>query len=144
MNQTTPNEIDATVTAFCCDQLGGNPRYIDVAPLEGCNPGVCFLNVWDTVKRLGGKAIYGWIVWYDPKAIIEGEYHAVWEKPDGTWVDITPTPDGEKRIAFVATGETPNDLTRQLQEAIERKLANPKLPPVLGPLYATPNKRKYL
>lgn len=144
MNQTTPSSLDATVTNFCRSELGGEPRYVSLQILPYCQHGMCFLNVWDAVKQYGGKAVYGWIVWYDPGVLIEGEYHAVWERPDGLLVDVTPKPDGEEQIAFVSTGYEPNEITGKLQQAIERKLSNPDSPPVYGPLYLTTNKRKYL
>jgi hypothetical protein len=141
--QTTPKKINSVVRQFS-RELGGTPRYVPVSPLTFCEHMRCFLNVWEAVKCGGGKAIYGWIIWLDPKRMIDAEYHAVWETPDGKWYDITPTVDGEASIVFVSTGETPNSLTQALLDAIRQKEADPTLPPVDGPKYLTPNRTKYL
>jgi hypothetical protein len=48
---------------------------------------------------------HGWTVWYKQDYLIEGEFHAVWRSPEGVLSDITPKPDGERRILFVPDGE---------------------------------------
>jgi hypothetical protein len=32
---------------------------------------------------------------------IEGEFHAVWRRPDGSLLDVTAKQDGEKQICFI-------------------------------------------
>ena len=54
-------------------------------------PNKCWHNVRQKCERDGGKAVNGWSV--DPS--INGIYrlvaHTVWESPDGTRIDITPS-----------------------------------------------------
>lgn len=61
----------------------------------------CFFNVFDQVNLAGGKAVFGWQIWYFPGLFIEAEQHCIWERPDGAWLDVTPKIDGENTILFV-------------------------------------------
>ena len=60
----------------------------------------CYENVENVVKKFGGNIYYGWILWQN-YIYLDAEFHAIWKKPDGTLLDVTPQPDGEKLIVFV-------------------------------------------
>lgn len=53
----------------------------------------CYQNVRTVVEQEGGKALFGWEVGpngSDPEIGIELHAHSIWQRPDGTLVDITP------------------------------------------------------
>jgi len=99
---STPQAIDKEILEFC-DSLnsGVEPIFIKITPLKGCVPGDCYGNVERHIKKQGGKIQYGWIIWRDPKVLIEAEFHAVWINNVGKYIDITPTGDGENEILFL-------------------------------------------
>jgi len=75
-------------------------RNIRVQVESGTKINNCYYNVSDKVKRDGGKAIYGWAIWYS-NYICEGEMHAVWQSPIGELIDITPRTNDFAEIQFV-------------------------------------------
>jgi hypothetical protein len=65
-------------------------------------PQNCFLNVWVQMSYAGGDKQYGWLIAQDStKDFIEAQFHAVWKNPEGELIDVTPRPDGEKRVMFI-------------------------------------------
>src|SRR5690554_5478469 len=52
----------------------------------------CFELVEEKVKEFGGSQQLGWAIWERPGVFIEAEFHAVWKKPDGTFLDLNPRP----------------------------------------------------
>lgn len=42
-------------------------------------------------EQNGGRVRYGWAIWEWPRVFIEAEHHAVYEAPDGSLHDITPS-----------------------------------------------------
>lgn len=60
----------------------------------------CYLNVDEKVKRDGGKVHYGWAI-FQSKIICEAERHAIWESPNGEFIDITPREFKFEEIMFV-------------------------------------------
>ena len=94
-----------------------------LVPLEfdpDAGPNQCFLNVEARVARDGGEAVLGWAVCTECEGVVDVYYpHAVWKKPSGELVEITPKVwwDGavyEEPTRFVPdpaaqpTGTTPN------------------------------------
>jgi hypothetical protein len=63
------------------------------------------LDCIDVVRRLvqegGGECILGWALWEWPRVLVEGEFHAVWKRPDGTFLDATPRKDGDDFVLFL-------------------------------------------
>jgi hypothetical protein len=101
LQSTTPEALTEFVEK-CAAKLSGNPPiYVPYEQREGATVSGCFTNVRKAVEEEGGTIIYGWMLWELKGALIEAEHHAVWEKPDGTLVDITPKRDGEQSIVFV-------------------------------------------
>lgn len=68
----------------------------------------CQENVSRKVKRDGGKALIGWIIWKS-QVLIEANYHHVWQSPKGRIKDITPRKDREKNILFVLSPKQEDD-----------------------------------
>ncbi|MDC7699567.1 hypothetical protein [Vogesella indigofera] len=61
----------------------------------------CFRIVPEQVQAHGGKQVTGWTIWEWPNVLIEAEFHAVWQRPDGTLVDITPRTQSFESILFL-------------------------------------------
>jgi hypothetical protein len=49
----------------------------------------------------GGGVVFGWSIAGIPAGIIEAEFHAIWKTPAGSYIDITPSKSGLKRILFL-------------------------------------------
>ncbi|QQK03787.1 hypothetical protein JFN94_06390 [Burkholderia anthina] len=89
-----------------------DPIHIDVQVAEHALVDECFPNVALEVERSGGRQVLGWALWELPGIYFEAEFHAVWEKPDGTLVDITPKKESTSRILFL---RDPNAIYAGLQ-----------------------------
>jgi hypothetical protein len=77
------------------------PDYVSVEPGEGCLPGRSFQNVVAIVRMQGGSVQHGWRLREQPAAYVEGEFIAVWRRPDGVLIDVTPRTDGLNEIIFL-------------------------------------------
>lgn len=99
---STPSEISSEVYAFCKTiARKSTPLFVDVVPAETSKAGECFANVASVIERDGGQRLLGWTIWLRPSVFIEAENHCVWQNDEGAVCDVTPTPDGEKRILFL-------------------------------------------
>src|SRR6185312_15975300 len=98
----TPKTIDDKVLELCRkidpSQL---PVFIDVLGDPQLKQNNCFENVGFKVQKDGGKIQYGWTIWEHSGGMIEGEFHAVWDNPQGQLLDITPKVDREEKILFL-------------------------------------------
>ncbi len=77
------------------------PEYVDVAVEDGAKFCLCALNVMRQVCRAGGRVVYGWLLWEVPDMHVGSVFHAVWERPDGVLIDITPTEYDVSRVLFL-------------------------------------------
>jgi hypothetical protein len=96
-----PSEVTPDALRFCrslCESQ--SPQIVGVMPAEGAIFAECFHNVIAHAKKCGGSLRYGWDVSILEGVYGEAEFHAVWRKPDGTLLDITPKAQGEDRILF--------------------------------------------
>jgi hypothetical protein len=98
---TTPSHISADIRRLC-RKIGdiGEPIFVDVSALPDSSGADCFIDVQKQVQAYGGSIQHGWTIWDWPGISVEGEFHAVWKKPDGQLLDITKKFDGETRILF--------------------------------------------
>lgn len=119
----TPDPTAPHVAAFCEDIAPGiKPRLVLLRPDPGARIQECFANVHARVKRKGGRRVLGWHLWENPGVLIEAEFHAVWEAPNGTLWDVTPQrPEvQEARCLFIPlrkatfTGVSPDNIRRPL------------------------------
>ena len=100
MTPITPNEDDIHLKLII-DRLNLNdkPLSVKVFPEEYSKIDDCFPNVQEKIKLDNGKRLTGWQVWKTEK-IIEAIFHAIWESPEGDYIDITPKPFPMSKILF--------------------------------------------
>lgn len=96
-----PEEIDAATRAFCATIARAEPVYVPVHPEPWTKFIHCFENSETQAARQGGAAAYGWAIWRWPGRYFEAEHHAVWRRPDGGLVDVTPQTGEPPRILFL-------------------------------------------
>lgn len=97
-----PSEIIPAITKLCYNiNPNSKPFYIDITPDKSALPLECFSNVEAKIEQCGGKIVYGWLIWEWKFVLVEAEFHAVWMNLKGEYIDITPRPDGEKRVLFL-------------------------------------------
>ena len=81
-----------------------DPVYLDYQDVgEGYGPDFCHVSVKHVAGKHGGRRVHGWALWLfgqGTAALIVADFHSVWEKPDGTIVDVTPPKFGT-RVLFV-------------------------------------------
>lgn len=77
------------------------PEFVVVEPADGCLLNQWFQNVPAVVRKLGGSVQHGWRLREQPLAYVEGQFCAVWRRPDGQCVDVTPRTDGLTAILFL-------------------------------------------
>ncbi|MFG5776987.1 hypothetical protein ACFIQF_07910 [Comamonas sp. J-3] len=78
-----------------------DPVYIDVELSKHAIVNECFANTSSQVDLNGGQQVLGWALWELPGVYFEAEFHAVWERPDGVLIDITPKKELTSRILFL-------------------------------------------
>ncbi len=76
-------------------------EFVPVQPEGNCQPGRCFDNVDAIVRQFGGSTQHGWSMRERPSVFVEAEFHAVWRRPDGALIDVTPRTDGAAGILFL-------------------------------------------
>lgn len=102
MNVTTPAEISPEILDFCSKLVPDSaPQWIGHTAFSGAQISSCYENVEALIHNRGGSTLLGWIIWEWPGIVLEAEFHAVWQAPDGDLVDPTPKQDGERRILFL-------------------------------------------
>jgi SEC-C motif-containing protein len=107
LNYNTPAEITPEILATL-RQIAPNhePFFLDVTPLPDCRVRRCYGNADLYALRYGGKRIEGWEVFVGwENRYLALNHHAVWQKPDGTYVDLTPNDGEEERILFLPDGQ---------------------------------------
>jgi hypothetical protein len=77
-----------------------SPEYIAAESREDCLPSRCFENVPRVVAKEGGSIQHGWTMRQD-SYFAEGAFHAVWRRPDGTLIDVTPRTDPQTQVLFL-------------------------------------------
>lgn len=101
-NVSTPIEVTDQIRDFCTILADADlPEFVSVHPSSGSKFSNCYKNVEERVAAEGGEVVYGWMVMEWPSVLLEAQFHAVWQLPDGRLVDVTPTADGEGRVLFL-------------------------------------------
>lgn len=99
----TPQKLTKAILSLCKKIAPQQkPIYLDVTPTEFSEPLDCFENVREQIERYGGRMVLGWEIWEWPTNMIEAEFHAVWQSPDGKLIDITSKPIPVPRILFLS------------------------------------------
>lgn len=119
----TPKTISNTILDLCAFiSPGVNPIFLDVSPSLDAVAGECFGNVDKAIASDGGSAVFGWQIWEWPGVLIEAEFHAVWQSPEGAMHDLTPQLDDDPVILFLPDpsksfkGPRVNNIRRPLTE----------------------------
>lgn len=99
-------EVVPPLTRRLFDTLGkwgyGQPVYVPVIPAEGASLIKCFWNVQDVIEEAGGSMVCGRSVWQGPcNWWLSLEAHAIWQRPDGSLIDVTPTGFDVSSVAFI-------------------------------------------
>lgn len=105
MQPTMPvSETDPAVIDFLKLWKLQNPVYLDYTDVgEGYASDFCHVSAKHIASMSGGHRVHGWALWkysQDGADVVVGDFHSVWEDPDGVLVDVTP-PKAGKRILFV-------------------------------------------
>lgn len=107
MIPTTPKKINQNILKLIEKiPAPGEPIFLDLVKFPNAITGDCFGNVDKKIKKDNGTTQHGWIIWEAENYMVEAEFHAVWQDPDGGLHDITPKADGETTILFVPDNET--------------------------------------
>lgn len=86
------------------------PAYVPVKPAAHAVMRRCWFNVREQVSRNGGSALFGWGLWRRHDSHYQAVHHAVWQRDDGSLLDITPPEsDAIDRILFMADSRVPYD-----------------------------------
>ncbi|TGL61173.1 SEC-C metal-binding domain-containing protein [Leptospira sarikeiensis] len=78
----------------------GISYYVNSQPEPDANREDCFINVQNKINLVGGRRVIGWAIWILPKILIEAQFHAIWESPEGEKIDITPRKRYYEKILF--------------------------------------------
>lgn len=81
------------------NRLTATPEFLAFEPF-GYEENYCHISAKHRVLNAGGKRIHGWALWEFQDLVI-GEFHSVWERPDGAVVDITPPKFSATKVLFV-------------------------------------------
>lgn len=104
-----PEAIDDATLAFCATISPYAPFYVPVTPAPHGKVAYCFDNSVEQARLHGGEAAYGWAIWHWPGRWFEAEHHAVWRRPDGSLLDVTPQAGDPPRILFLPDPEAVYD-----------------------------------
>jgi hypothetical protein len=102
---TTPKHMNAAIRAFCNQLSAEEPVFLDVQPSMTARAGMCYANATQLAERLGGRIVFGWLVWELDGIYVTAEHHSVVEA-DGQLIDVTPQIAGERSVLFVPDHET--------------------------------------
>lgn len=105
MQPTMPtSEKDQAVLDFLKLWKLQNPVYLKYEDVgEGYGPDFCHVSAKHIAAKRGGRRVHGWALWkysQDGADVIVGDFHSVWQNPDGVLVDVTP-PKAGKKVLFV-------------------------------------------
>jgi hypothetical protein len=91
-----PKSLNTTLKSFIGNQ------YVEVKKFEENEKllnkiGNCHLNVQAYIDRFRGSSVSGWLLnnnqTYIQRQMFIFSFHSVWQKPDGSWLDVTEDKD---------------------------------------------------
>ncbi len=110
--ETTPRRITAPVKRLCKKLVAdGMPGFVPVLAAPSAKANTAYENVEDTIRVNGGEHSPGWLIWEMRGVLLNAERYTCWRSPEGDLIDVSPKPDGEKRILFLE-GPDPWDGSR--------------------------------
>lgn len=110
--ETTPRRITPPIKRLCKKLVDdGMPGFVPVLAASNAKPNAAFENVEDTIRVNSGEHAAGWLLWEMRGVLLNAERYTCWKSPDGDVIDVSPKPDGEKRILFLE-GPEPWDGSR--------------------------------
>lgn len=110
--ETTPRRITPPVKRLCKKLVAdGMPGFVPVLAASSAKANAAYENVEQTIQVNGGDHSPGWLIWEMRGVLLNAERYTCWRSPEGDVVDVTPKPDGEKRILFLE-GPDPWDGSR--------------------------------
>lgn len=84
-----------------------DPVFVEFKEVDNrYEPNFCHVSAKHAAQEKGGRRVHGWALWqYDDPAglalpVIVGDFHSVWETPEGELIDVTPPKLGA-RVLFV-------------------------------------------
>ena len=99
---TMPAEVTPELIDFCRElDPDTQPVYLNVQPMAGAEQLRCYTNSEMAAIQFGGSKQTGWMIFTYKNWYACAEHHAVWRKPDGSMVCVTPHFDGMKRMLFL-------------------------------------------
>lgn len=120
-----PDTIDAATLAFCAVISPHAPFFVPVDPAPNSRVAYCFDNSVAQAAARGGAAAYGWAIWRWPGRWFEAEHHAVWRRPDGSLLDVTPQLGNPERILFLPDPEAVYDSDTYRRNVMAPDAGNP-------------------
>lgn len=81
---------DSHVVEFCSSLGESLPIEVVSEPQYQESENECFQLVQNKIDKFGGSLISGWAIWEKVGVFIEAEFHAVWLKSDGEYLDLNP------------------------------------------------------
>lgn len=97
-----PLTITPAIASFAAELArDSRPVEVPIEPVPDATPLDCFAAVERVVTERGGDIFTGWRIFENPGFWLEAEFHAVWRRPDGLLLDITPAQAPFKRALFV-------------------------------------------
>ncbi len=100
--ETTPRRITPPIKRLCKKLVAdGMPGFVPVLAASNATPNAAYENVEDTIRINGGEHAAGWLIWEMRGVLLNAERYTCWRSPEGDVIDVSPKPDGEKRILFL-------------------------------------------
>jgi len=117
-----PNQNELHVKKLAASLSSQSLVTVQCDPLLDKPSRECFRIVPEQIRAYGGQQVTGWAIWEWPKVLVEAEFHAVWQRPDGSLVDITPREQYFPSILFLPD---PQKMYRGRQvDNVRRPLSN--------------------
>jgi hypothetical protein len=118
------NIQSAHVLEFCDSVVSGQPPVlVPHEPLANKPMLECLTIVPEHVARHGGKQLTGWAIW-EGTHIIEAEFHAVWQDPEGRIVDLTPRPPELDLVSILFLEDPSREYTGRQIDNVRKPLVD--------------------
>ena len=101
VSETTPATLSSVASRFATDLSTDAPIWLRVIDDPYGLYRWCSDGVGEKIRHDGGSILFGWVLWEWPAIMLTAEFHSVWVDPSDVIFDITPKPQGEKKILFI-------------------------------------------